>query len=330
MIRKICISLAFLCVATCWQLKELRMPGAEPQHGEQYLCTSMNVSTANPNYIVGFVPHASMHTVHHILLFGCASPGTRDDIWDCGEMESENGKKLFYEPGPVCSRGSQIVYAWARDAPQLKLPDGVGFMTGSGSQIRYLVMQVHYMHAMDQPDYSGLTIKSTSREMPRKASVLLMATGGMIKSHSSDNFETACVVDDKDVEVHPFAFRTHTHKRGRVVSGYVVDGETGEWKLIGKKNPMLPQMFYPVDNKNLVIKTNDILAARCTMVNEEDRDIYIGSTGNDEMCNFYMMYWVDNDRPLDSTTCFSPGPPDYYWKNQKVLKNIPDKDASSL
>lgn len=40
----------------------------------------------------------------------------------------------------------QILYAWARDAPKLELPEGVGFKVGKSSPIQYLVLQVHYAH----------------------------------------------------------------------------------------------------------------------------------------------------------------------------------------
>lgn len=40
----------------------------------------------------------------------------------------------------------QIIYAWARDAPILELPEGVGFKVGKTSPIQYLVLQVHYAH----------------------------------------------------------------------------------------------------------------------------------------------------------------------------------------
>lgn len=55
---------------------------------------------------------------------------------------------------------------------------------------------------------------------------------------------------------------------------------------------------------------------------------YFSSTNEDEMCNFYMMYWSDG-KILNRKTCFSLGPPFYYWSRDR-LKNIPDKDASSL
>lgn len=38
----------------------------------------------------------------------------------------------------------QVIYAWARDAPKLELPEGVGFRVGGKSPIQYLVLQVHY------------------------------------------------------------------------------------------------------------------------------------------------------------------------------------------
>ena len=67
-----------------------------------------------------------MHTAHHILIYGCEIPGQweRDTprlVWDCGEM---GGHQSVYLRGPTCSAGSQIIYAWAKDAPALKLPEG--------------------------------------------------------------------------------------------------------------------------------------------------------------------------------------------------------------
>lgn len=53
-------------------------------------------------------------------------------------------------------------------------------------------------------------------------------------------------------------------------------------------------------------------------------------TGLDEMCNFYLMYYVEDDEPLIQSSCFSSGPPEYYWKNDDTLRNIPDADASQL
>ena len=205
--------------------------------------------------------------------------------------------------------------------------------------------------------------------MPRTAGVLLLGTGGSMPAHSTTYFETACAVEDQR-EVPPFAFRTHTHSMGRVVSGWRVRGE--EWTLIGKKDPQLPQvpalpphqpptllnfpfhlssspfmsthqMFYPLEEP-LILVAGDNVAARCTMVNTRDRchilhtnqlplltkrnkDMFVsllfsplfeclsprvtevGPTGEDEMCNFYLMYWVEGRDTIQPNTCFTRGPP---------------------
>ena len=54
------------------------------------------------------------------------------------------------------------------------------------------------------------------------------------------------------------------------------------------------------------------------------------ATNNDEMCNFYLMYYVENDEPLERKYCFGPGPPKYYWRSDERLQNIPDEEASEL
>ena len=38
---------------------------------------------------------------------------------------------------------------------------------------------------------------------------------------------------------------------------------------------------------------------------------------------------MDGDRILSDNTCFSPGPPNYYWAAQGGLSNVPDKDANT-
>lgn len=83
------------------------------------------------------------------------------------------------------------------------------------------------------------------------------------------------------------------------MTGYRIDQDTLQWTMIGKGDPQKPQMFYPV-RRPLTIRQGDWVAARCTMYNFLDETVNIGSTGNDEMCNFYIMYYVNRmDRILD-------------------------------
>ena len=34
------------------------------------------------------------------------------------------------------------------------------------------------------------------------------------------------------------------------------------------------------------------------MVNYKDEAVWVGSTREDEMCNFYLMYWIDGQKKI--------------------------------
>ncbi|XP_064106130.1 peptidylglycine alpha-hydroxylating monooxygenase-like isoform X1 [Macrobrachium nipponense] len=307
----------------------LLMPHVRPEKAETYFCTPVKIDPTQEYYVTAFEPNATMETAHHMLLYGCEEPGSDGDVWNCGEM-------ALAQPGissaPVCRTGSQVIYAWAKDAPKLVLPEGVAFKVGGKSSIKYLVLQVHYASVEKfkdgSTDDSGVFLYYTETPQPKAAGVLLLGTGGRINPKSVEYMETACSIEEDKV-IHPFAFRTHTHALGRVVSGYKVtkDGLGDKWELIGKKDPQLPQMFYPVAN-DLTLAKGDTVAARCTMQSNRDRITRVGATNEDEMCNFYIMYWTQKE-PLRKKSCFSLGPPFYYW-NRDGLNNVPDSDASSL
>jgi len=299
----------------------LRVPPIQPQ-ADSYVCTSVPIDEAE-HYITGFKAEVDSHNAHHILLFGCDEPGSDEIIWDCGEMSPQAGEGL--ERAPTCASTPNILYAWAHNAPELKLPEGVAFRVGGETNIRHLVLQVHYMKAQEQEDTSGVTLTHTEEPQPKTAATMLLVTGGTVPPKSTESFETACVIQE-DVELHPFAFRTHTHKHGTDVGGWIVqEDEQGvdHWTLIGRRDPQLPQMFVPVANQSLVIRQGDLLAARCVLKNDEDRAIDIGPTGSDEMCNFYIMYWADADKILQDNTCYSPGAPYYQWSSEANLNHIP-------
>merc|ERR1719427_141237 len=99
------------------------------------------MDTELTHYIVGFRPNATKMTAHHMLVFGCEEPGSMMPTWNCGEMTTKQPGLESHQP---CESGSQIIYAWAMDAPELNLPEGVGFRVGADSTIQYLVLQVHY------------------------------------------------------------------------------------------------------------------------------------------------------------------------------------------
>ncbi|CAJ0574305.1 unnamed protein product, partial [Mesorhabditis spiculigera] len=312
--------LAF-CGAALAETDRIQMPDGVVPKADSYVCTYAPLDPEKHHYLTGFEPLVEKGLAHHILLFGCEEPGSYDSVWDCGEMSA---RYESLEKGPVCQSKPHILYAWAKDAPDLTLPKDVGFQVGGSSNINFLVMQVHYMHEKDVEDKTGIALTHTEEPQPKQAATMLLVTGGQVPPQSVESFETACVMEES-VVLHPFAYRTHTHRHGRDVSGWIVqENAQGEdrWSKIGQRDPQLPQMFVPVENKTMEIRKGDMLAARCIIENNEDHVIEMGATGEDEMCNFYIMYWTEGET-LSDNTCFSPGAPNYYWSSEAMLNHIP-------
>uniref|UniRef100_A0A8C2Q4Q0 Peptidylglycine alpha-amidating monooxygenase n=1 Tax=Cyprinus carpio TaxID=7962 RepID=A0A8C2Q4Q0_CYPCA len=221
-----------------------------------------------------FVPHATMDTAHHMILYGCQTPYATQGYWDCGK-----------ELG-TCRDQAKIMYAWARNAPPTKLPKDVGFKVGGDTRINYFVLQIHYGDVKN------------------------------FRDHHRDftNADIACTYPSSPM--YPFAFRTHTHSLGKVVSGYRV--RNGQWTQIGRQSPLLPQAFYPVTN-TIDVRNGDILAARCVFTGEGRTTItQIGGTSSDEMCNFYIMYYMDNTHAVPYMNCGDDG-------SSELFRNIPSE-----
>ncbi|XP_052793930.1 peptidyl-glycine alpha-amidating monooxygenase-like isoform X2 [Mya arenaria] len=265
---------------------DLRMRGAQPAQSDQYYCTGYRVtedilghpanSTAE-GYIVKYEALADANTAHHILVFGCKS--LRKDI------------NSFWQCGYVCE-GDQIIFAWAKNAPPLTLPKDVGQHIGHGTNIHYIVIQIHYAVPLQSPDTSGIRLFITEQRQKFISGIYLLLSYGVTIPEQTEKFhiDSSCRFNWRDSIV-PFGFRTHAHSLGRVISGYRVN--SGEYDLIGKGNPQWPQAFYPVKG-DIAINPGDILAARCTYNSTgRGRATYIGSTSEDEMCNFYIMYYMN-------------------------------------
>lgn len=311
LIALLCLQVTSLVFASPVEL-DLLMPDVSPKAKDTYLCKKFKLDQNQPIYINQFEANSTKEIAHHILLFGCDEVGN-EDVWNCGEMNSGN-QNDNYKLGPVCTgRKQSIIFAWALDAPKLVLPNDVAFKLGGDSDKKYLVMQVHYAN-VDKfinggTDNSGLKLLGQTEPVENSAGVYLVSTGGYISPGKVENFEAACEMNENFV-MHPFAYRTHAHKLGLVNSGYVVKKQGHDWTEIGRRSPQLPQMFFPVSNK-VEINKGDVIVGRCTMKNFVDRTVHIGSTGDDEMCNFYIMYYVKGDKILSNNNCFSYGPP--YW-----------------
>ncbi|KAK6030671.1 copper type II ascorbate-dependent monooxygenase domain protein [Ostertagia ostertagi] len=181
-------------------------------------------------FLVGFEPLANADRIHHILLFGCTEPAHATGFWK---------------------------------APSLDLPNNVGFSIGHESDnIRYLVMQVHYAQpfAGDVKDFSGVTLHITQKQPQNLAAVLLFVSGESIPPGKSQvQINVSCEYGGT-TEMHPFAFRTHAHAMGRVISAFYK--HEGQWTKIGVRNPQWPQLFEKITTSP-VIRKGDLMAATC-------------------------------------------------------------------
>ncbi|XP_077203832.1 peptidyl-glycine alpha-amidating monooxygenase isoform X2 [Paroedura picta] len=270
---------------------DIRMPGVTPTQSDTYFCMSLRLPVEEEAYVVDFKPHASMDTVHHMLLFGCNEPTSDEDYWDC-----DSG---------TCTDTSNILYAWARNAPPTRLPKGVGFKVGGEKGSKYFVLQVHYGDISafkdKHKDCSGVTLHLTNQKQPMIAGMYLMMSMDTIIPPGEKVVDADIACHYKMYPMHLFAFRVHTHRLGQVVSGYRV--RDGQWTLIGRQSPQLPQAFYPVENP-IEVKYGDTLAARCVFTGEgRASKTRIGSTSSDEMCNFYIMYYMEAKHSASFVTC---------------------------
>uniref|UniRef100_A0A674H9G4 Peptidylglycine alpha-amidating monooxygenase n=1 Tax=Taeniopygia guttata TaxID=59729 RepID=A0A674H9G4_TAEGU len=279
---------------------DIRMPAVTPKQSDTYLCMSVRLPVDDEAYVVDFKPHASMDTVHHMLLFGCNEPSSTENYWDCDEG--------------TCKDKSNILYAWARNAPPTRLPKGVGFRVGGETGSRYFVLQVHYgdVSAFRGMHFGNLLCKL----QPLIAGMYLMMSVNTVIPPGKKVVDADIACHYKRSPMHLFAYRVHTHRLGKVVSGYRV--RNGQWTLIGRQSPQLPQAFYPVKYP-VDISYDDILAARCVFSGEgRTTETHIGGTANDEMCNFYIMYYMEAKHAVSYMTCTQN-------TNPEMFRNIPQE-----
>uniref|UniRef100_A0A8C5Z4X7 Peptidylglycine alpha-amidating monooxygenase n=1 Tax=Marmota marmota marmota TaxID=9994 RepID=A0A8C5Z4X7_MARMA len=270
---------------------DIRMPGVTPKQSDTYFCMSMRLPMDEEAFVIDFKPRASMDTVHHMLLFGCNMPSSTGSYWFCDEG--------------TCTDKANILYAWARNAPPTRLPKGVGFRVGGETGSKYFVLQVHYGDISafrdNHKDCSGVSLHLTRLPQPLIAGMYLMMSVDTVIPPGEKVVNSDISCHYKTYPMHVFAYRVHTHHLGKVVSGYRV--RNGQWTLIGRQSPQLPQAFYPVEHP-VDVSFGDILAARCVFTGEGRTEAtHIGGTSIDEMCNLYIMYYMEAKHAVSFMTC---------------------------
>jgi peptidylglycine monooxygenase len=82
-------------------------------------------------------------------------------------------------------------------------------------------------------------------------------------------------------------------------------------------------MFYNVTYSNLKIKQDDLLIAQCIMDSTlRNQTTAIGPRNEDEMCNFYIMYYTSYPGLIQNTLCFKDAQ-EFTWKESLKLEKTP-------
>lgn len=124
------------------------------------------------------------------------------------------------------------------------------------------------------------------------------------------------------VVIRPLMFSMHAHALGRMVSGYWLPSTGGRMQLIGEHDPRDLQIMYPVVDPDMVIRQGDLITGRCLMNNTRDHDVYSGQRRSDEMCAYFLLYYVDGDTILRENQFISVGAPAYRWANDHRVQRL--------
>ena len=249
-----------------------------PYQNDQYICVSHHLDEDQSYYVTKYSTLDPNAAAHHMLLYACEKPVfEHGKIWRCGHVSPAEDKKRL----PIatqCGAGeSEVIFAEAMQAGAYELPNNVSFKLGQGTKYKYLTLQIHYAttNKFDKDpnltDNSGLQLSLAKEATKFNAHTMLIANGGGLISKDDDvtNLDILCKImaPNEKITMKPFAFRTHAHSLGQVISGYTISTKNKtDWKLIARKSPQLRQTFYPILRDDSIENMQEI-AVRCSYKN---------------------------------------------------------------
>ncbi|KAI3387000.1 hypothetical protein SNEBB_004807 [Seison nebaliae] len=274
---------------------EMRMPQIDVNEKDEYVCLKQKL----PNfqfYITDFKSIIETKAIHHILLYGCEKIDIDQTAWKC-----------HYDK--VC-HGRHVIFGWSQKTKEFHLPDNVGFKVGNNTRIKYLLVNIHYKN-MVKKDSSGIQL-TVSMEKRRYLAGMYLLYASIIRipprAHNIP-VDMSCKYEGNDMTI--FSGRVHTHQLGVRVTAYRYRSK--EWRKLVDADPQQPQTFLPLfngnsstnsfrdgDTKNEArLKRNDYLMGRCEYTSDRDTFTDAGPNHKDEMCNVYLLYYIDSEKVKD-------------------------------
>lgn len=188
------------------------MPMVVPSKNEIYLCTSIDLSATNETFWVrGFEPRVSEARVHHMIVAASATrpPRTPFNVWNCGNEKHQDPNYPNHSVFPDSADGvDTTIYLWAYGGRRTMLPPDTAFKVGGDSQIRHLVLQVHYINVENveygaekdkEGDSSGVYLYYTREPQKRLAGVLSMHVDTNVPRLARSFQDVACKIQENKV-----------------------------------------------------------------------------------------------------------------------------------
>ena len=105
------------CYLTNAEVKQvlIGVDNVRPYQDDDYICQTHRL--ADPAaYVTGFTPVLNQSRVHHVIIYACSNANQ-------GIQRNCQSPCLFDHRQP--NGGARILYAWANQAPELQLPNGI-------------------------------------------------------------------------------------------------------------------------------------------------------------------------------------------------------------
>lgn len=284
-----------LIAAVLADTKRFMMYEARTDYDDEYLTTRIPLDSVfgslDEEVYIDKITAITDGKVHHLIIKGCS-----DEV---KEVKPANSTFLS-----ECVNHT-IIFSWAQNAGPLVLPEDAAIRVGGISGIKTINVEAHYTDKFDGADnFNGIQVE-ISRKAPKKLIGIFFLGSNffLLPPGKETNVNVECDYPDKE-PIDIFAFRTHAHSHGKVITGYRYRQSEG-YHMIGKGNPQWPHAFYTRVGGPIRVQKGDTVHATCTFFNEEEKTVQVGPGRTDEMCNLYLMYSVPYaPGPLHSHTCW--------------------------
>ena len=238
---------------------------------EKYLCYTFDSPDAAK--AITKIETIASQSVHHILFVKT--------------MNREAG--TGFECDTLISLNWNPIYAVGAGAPDLALPDGVGFRIESGSQ--YLI-QLHLQNLTDGPvtERAGLNLTyAEDTDATIRAGLYAMGSFDLeIPGRAVDYSQTiAC---NAEFPMNVFAIFPHMHKLGTKINLRHGANEGAATPMYAKD----PWVFgdQPMDPADVTINTGDFVESTCHWANPDSDDpVRFGESSDAEMCFTLLFYY---------------------------------------